>query len=844
MGDACGHCLFFDIALFLRYKRASEAGEIIRSMDERALPSKMRHSVEEVVFMSKKSSLPSVGICILLVCLVFTGCRSEKAAGVEKILPKTPLAVRPFPLQNVRLLDGPFKQAMDRNTRYLRDLDSDRMLHNFRLTAGLPSTAQPLGGWEEPKVELRGHFVGHFLTACALTYAASGDEPLRRKADSLVAELAKCQKALGKTGYLSAFPEEFIDRVIEGRRVWAPWYTLHKIMAGLLDMYVQCGNKQALEVLTGMASWTKVRMDKLDDEAMQRMLQVEHGGMTEILANLYAVTANPDHLALARRFDHKVFLDPLAAGRDELKGLHVNTQVPKVIGAAREYELTGEKYYHDIATYFWDEVVNHRSYVTGGTSNYEAWRTDPDVLAAEVSNASHETCVTYNMLKLTRRLFTWSADLKLADYYERALFNGILSTQDPVTGMVMYYVPMESGWYKTFCTPNDSFWCCTGTGVENHAKYGDSIYFHDDKGLFVNLFIASELVWPEKGLTVRQETNFPAEEGTSLHFSCRKDVDLDVRIRVPGWTTQGFEVRINDEPQAVSARPGSYLTFTRTWKDGDRITLRTPMSLHLWRMPDDPNIAAILYGPVVLAGDLPTDDLAKEKIYGPYHADGKPAPAPDLVPPSDNLEEWIKPVEGCPLTFRTVGAGRPEDVTLVPFQNLFGKRYALYWVFYNEKEWAEVEAKRRARAAEEATRQASIQKRLVDRVEIGEPGSEKGHNLQSEKSSSGELRGEKWRQAFDGGWFSYDVRVLSGQSMVLLCTYWGSDVGRTFDILVEGTKIATQTVNVNFPGDFFDAEYKIPIDLTRGKEKVKVEFQAPAEGLAGGLFGLVMLKER
>ncbi|MFZ2054681.1 MAG: beta-L-arabinofuranosidase domain-containing protein [Candidatus Aminicenantales bacterium] len=794
--------------------------------------------------MSKKLSPASVGICILLVCLAFAGCRSKKAAGVEKILPKIPLAVRPFPLRNVRLLDGPFKQAMVRNTQYLRDLDSERLLHNFRLTAGLPSTAQPLGGWEEPKVELRGHFVGHFLTACALTYAASGDEPLRRKADSLVAELAKCQKALGRTGYLSAFPEEFIDRVIEGRRVWAPWYTLHKIMAGLLDMYIYCGNKQALDVLTGMAAWTKARMDKLDDEAMQRMLKVEHGGMTEVLANLYAVTANPDHLALARRFDHKAFLDPLAAGRDELKGLHVNTQVPKVLGAAREYELTGEEFYRDVATYFWDEVVNHRSYVTGGTSNYEAWRTDPDVLAAEVSNASHETCVTYNMLRLTRQLFTWSADPKLADYYERALFNGILSTQDPATGMVMYYVPMESGWYKTFCTPSDSFWCCTGTGVENHAKYGDSIYFHDENALLVNLFIASELDWPEKGLIIRQETNFPEEERTSLHFNCQNDVNIEVRIRVPDWATRGVEVRINNEPQMVSARPGSYLTIARTWKNGDRLTLRTPLPLHLWRMPDDPNIAAVVCGPIVLAGELPTDELAKERVYGPYHADGRPAPAPDLVPPAENLEDWIKPLAGRPLTFRIFGAGRPDDVTLVPFYTLFGKRYALYWNFYSEKNWAEVEAKRRTRAAEEAVRQIAIQKRLVDRVVIGQPESEKEHNLQSEKSSSGELRGEKWRQAADGGWFSYDVRVLPGQPMVLLCTYWGSDVGRTFDILVEGTKIATQTVNVNFPGDFFDVEYKIQPELVRGKEKVSVRFQAPDGGTAGGLFGLVMLRER
>jgi DUF1680 family protein len=794
--------------------------------------------------MSKKLALLSIGFCVFCLVFLLTGCRGEKNSGVDKIQPRVPIAVHPFPLQNIRLLDGPFKRAMDRNTRYLHELDSDRLLHNFRLTAGLPSSAKPLGGWEDPKVELRGHFVGHYLTACALTYAASGDEALRKKADAIVSELAKCQKALGRTGYLSAFPEEFIDRVIDGKRVWAPWYTLHKIMAGLLDMYVCCGNKQALDVVKGMAAWAKRRTDKLDDGAMQKMLKVEHGGMTEVLSNLYAVTGDPAHLLLARRFDHKAFLEPLAGRRDELKGLHVNTQVPKVIGAAREYELTGEKAYRDAAAYFWDQVVNHRSYVTGGTSNYESFQAEPDVLAGELSNASHETCVTYNMLKLTRRLFTWTPDPRLADYYERALLNGILSTQDPATAMVMYYVPMESGWYKTFCSPEDSFWCCTGTGVENHAKYGDSIYFHDDKTLYVNLLIASELRWPEKSLTVRQETDFPSEQGTTLILHPSSDLPLVLRIRVPYWATRGISVKINGETERMPAQPGSYLTLERVWKNGDTIRVEMPMSLHLWRMPDDPHVAAILYGPVVLAGELPTEDLILEKIYGPYHADGKPVSAPDLVPGGDGLEDWIHAVPGRPLTFQTIGAGRPNDVTLVPFYELFGKRYAVYWHLYTEKDWADADARWRAHAAEEAARRKAVEERLVDRVLVGESDSEKAHNLRADKSESGELRGEPWRHAVDGGWFSYELRVLPDKPMMLLGRYWGSDTSRTFDIQVDGVKIATQTVNVNFPGDFFEVEYTIPPELTRGKEKVTVLYQAPPEGVAGGLYGLAMLRQR
>ena len=789
-----------------------------------------------------------VGLFALFIVFSFlflSDCvRNKGEQRIENIQPAIQILARPFNLKNVRLLDGPFKDALERNRKYLYELEPDRLLHNFRLNASLPSSAEPLGGWEEPKCELRGHFVGHFLSACALMSASTGDEELKNKADAIVAELAKCQKALGKSGYLSAYPEEFIDRVIEGKKVWAPWYTLHKIMAGLLDMYTYCGNKEALDVLKKMSSWAKMRTDRLNEEQMQRMLKVEFGGMSEVLVNLYALTGNPDQLALARRFDHEAVLDPLANHRDELKGLHVNTQIPKIIGAAREYELTGEEYYYEIATYFWEEVVNGRSYCTGGTSNYEGWQSEPYHMANQLSNATHETCCTYNMLKLTRNLFSWNPEVTFADYYERALFNGILSTQDPKTGMFMYYVPMASGWYKTFCTLRDSFWCCTGTGVENHAKYGDSIYFHDDKGIFVNLFIASELNWPEKRLKIRQETKFPEEEGTTIILNTRKEIQLDLRVRIPFWVRKGASIKINGERQNIEAVPGSYLVLSRTWKDGDRVTVEIPMSLHLCHMPDDPKLAAIMYGPLVLAGELATGELQEKETYGPYHATGEPVQAPDFVVENEDLESWIKPVEGKPLTFRTKNAGRPNDMTLIPFYKLFNERYALYWHFYTEKEWAELEAKQKGREAEEARRQKSLQQRTLDMVKIGDPASEKEHDLRSQKSESGHHLGKAWRHALDSGWFSYVLKVLPDWPMTFMCTYWGSDVGRTFDLIIEGIKIATQVVNVNKPGDFFDVEYKIPSELTRGKNKVTVKFQAHANSIAGGLFGCRMLKEK
>jgi DUF1680 family protein len=585
-----------------------------------------------------------------------------------------------FDLRQVRLLDGPFKRAMELDRKYLHDLDSDRLLHMFRVTAGLPSSAEPLGGWE--KRELRGHTMGHYLTACALMYSSTGDEKLKAKADAIVTELAKCQKAFGN-GYLSAYPEEGIKKVIYSTSsYWAPWYTLHKIFSGLIDMYTRCGNEQALKVAKGMAAWAKNHLDNLNEEQTQQMLRVEFGGMNEVLCNLYAVTKNPDHLALARKFDHKAVFEPLAHFQDKLTGLHVNTQIPKIVGAAREFEITGEPYYYNIATFFWDQVVDARSYCTGGTSNHEHWRTEPYKLASELSPATQETCCTYNMLKLTRHLFCWNPDARYADYYERALFNSILSTQDPKTGMMMYFVPLASGYWKIFNTPNDSFWCCTGTGLENHAKYGESIYFHDDKGIFVNLFIASEVNWPEKGVTLRQETNFPQEDSITLTLNTKKDIEMVLRIRVPYWARKGLTVYINGRPKRMRKKPGSYLTLERKWKDSDRVIVEMLMSLHLHRMPDEPSLAAIMYGPLVLAGELGTEGLDPRTVYAESQGvlrNVQVEPGPSLTTDAGDLEARIKPVPGEPLKFRTVGAGAPKEVTLVPFHKLFGQRYAIYW---------------------------------------------------------------------------------------------------------------------------------------------------------------------
>ncbi len=492
----------------------------------------------------------------------------------EPVRDKAAKLARPFPLSQTRLLDGPFFYFMERDRGYLHSLEADRLLHTFRKNAGLASNAEPLGGWEAPEIELRGHFLGHYLSGCALMSVSARDELIQKKADSIVGELTKCQKANGG-GYLSAFPPEFFERLKTGTKVWAPWYTIHKIMAGLLDMYTYTGNQQAMDVLEGMAGWAKNWASTVDDRQMAEIHKVEFGGMNEVLYNLYAATGNSSYSELAHRFDHKSFFDPLAEGRDELKGLHANTHIPKVIGAARRYELTGDPRYRKIAEFFWRQVTAHRAYCSGGTSNEEGWRNGPDELAAELSATTHECCCTYNLLRLTRHIFSWTADPACADYYERAMFNGILGTMNPKDGMTMYYVPMASGYWKMFSHPRASFWCCTGTGLESFAKLTDSVYFHDDDGLFVNLFVASELDWPEKGLRVRQETRFPEQEGTRLTIHAEKPTELEIRIRVPQWATRGVTASVNGEAIRNSPQPGNFWTIRRVWKDGDQLDFKT-----------------------------------------------------------------------------------------------------------------------------------------------------------------------------------------------------------------------------------------------------------------------------
>lgn len=598
--------------------------------------------------------------------LLQTGAAAVAGAAVAGTLPARPAgAARPdtgvsayaFPLTAVSLLAGPFRNNAGRTHAYLNFLDSDRLLHMFRVNVGLPSSATPCGGWESPGTELRGHSIGHVLTGLAQAYASTGDTAFKTKGDHLVAQLAICQDRAAAAGfnpgYLSAYPESFIDRVETGQQVWAPYYTLHKIVAGLLDMHQLAGNAQALTVLTRKAAWINYRTSRLSYAQRQQMLRTEFGGVGETLVNLYQLSENIQHLTTGQYFDHAEVLDPLANNVDALNNYHANTQIPKALAAIRAYHATGTTRYRDIAVNFWDIVVGRHSYAIGGNSNGEYFK-PPNRIASELSDHTCECCNTYNMLKLTRQLFfTNPARADYLDFYEKALYNHLLGAQNPGSahGHHCYYVPLRPGGIKTYSNDYNDFTCCHGTGMETNTKYGDSIYFHNGQILYVNLFIASRLTWPGRGITVQQDTTFPEAPASRLTITGSGAIDL--RIRIPGWAA-GAELRVNGAVQP-GVTPGGYARINRTWASGDVVDISLPMTLTREPTPDNNAVQAVRHGPIVLAGQYGTNNLASLPTLDP--ASLRPSTTP----------------------LRYTATASTGAVTLLPFYQTHGQRYTVYW---------------------------------------------------------------------------------------------------------------------------------------------------------------------
>jgi len=747
--------------------------------------------------------------------------------------------LEPFSLRDVRLRDGPFLEMQRRGLAYLLSLDPDRLLHTFRVNGGLPTNARPYGGWEGPKVELRGHSLGHYLTACALAWEATGDERLRARALAVTAELRKVQLALatrGATpGYLSAFPEEFFDRVEARKGVWAPYYTLHKVLAGLLDVHRVFGDPRALETAKGMAAWVGVRAKRLRDAQWQEMLQTEFGGMQESLTDLFAVTRDPEHLRLARLFDHRLVFDPLARGEDALDGLHANTQIPKAIGAERDCALTGDARYCRVAESFWSQVALHRSYAIGGHSEDEHFFPVAH-FSRHLGESTAETCNTYNMLKLSRGLFLRDGLPSRIEFYERGLFNHILASNDPQTGLVTYYVSMKPGAWRTYSTAEGSFWCCVGTGLENPARFGEAIYARSTDALYVNLFLASEVAWREKGLRLRQETRFPLEDGIRLRLKLDKPTRFALRVRHPAWAGVGFEVSVNGHPHPTADGSASYTTLGREWKDGDVVDVRVPMSLRAEPMPDDASIVAFLQGPIVLAADLGASGLEAAKRIGPsapeFRAD-ETTKTPTLVAATTSEALGRLRPTGEPLTFRSDAVGRPDDVVLRPFYGLYDRRHSVYLR-------VETETARAAREArEQATRDArrAVEARTIDSVTAGVLVEEEAHGLEHERASAWSREGRSCRSTRYGGSWSYALRLPASGPAAVRVTFWGGETRRhRFDVTAEGETLATQSLFDDRPGELYEVEYPLPERLTRGRERVRVGLRTGPGQSTGAVF--------
>ena len=596
---------------------------------------------------------------------------------------------RYFPLAHLRLGEGPFLDAQRRDADYLLRLEPNRMLHNFRVNAGLQPRAPVYGGWEsqEPWVDIRchGHTLGHYLTASACMFASTGDTRFAERVDYIVAELAECQQKTG--GWLTAFPDgvaPLTDSLAGLPFPGVPWYTTHKVLAGLRDAHLIRGSKPALDAWLRFSQWIDDAARLASDALMQKMLDREHGGMNEVLADLAAISGDRRFLALAQRFSHRALLDPLLRGEDRLDGLHANTQIPKVIGFTRIHDLTDEPGWRAGADFFWGSVVRTRSFATGGHGDGEHFFPIGEFARHLESAKTMETCCTHNMLRLTRALYAQSPQATYFNYFERALYNGILASQDPDSGMMTYFQSTRPGYVKLYHTPFDSFWCCTGSGLENHARYAESIYAHDDEALYVNLFMASRLEWRERGLTVTQETRFPDEDRVLLRFDAERPQPLKLRIRHPAWCPTLTTIW-NSKGIAKSAVPGSYFEIPGgRIRPGDVVELRLPMQARLEPLPGAPQFGALAYGPVVLAARLgnqgitPASDLiVNERKSGEMLAD------PVLIP------AWSKPLEELPaslvrtdesrLTFSSRGFAGGKPVEFVPWFRIAHERYGLYW---------------------------------------------------------------------------------------------------------------------------------------------------------------------
>lgn len=837
-----------------------------------------RHSLNLIVIRTSDFGLRTLRTPLLT--FVTLSCLAGAVA------PVVPDAARPLPLSDVRLTGGPLKRAQDLDAQYLLKLEPDRMLYYLRRRAGLePKAKQGYGGWDGDGRQLTGHICGHYLSAVSLMWAATGDRRFKERADYIVKELKEIQDKQGD-GYIGAllgnatpgqrggpgrtnaladgkvlFGQLAQGVIVSGgfdlNGMWSPWYVQHKLYAGLRDAYRWTGNRTALEVEIKFAEWMDRILSKLNDAQIQRMLATEFGGMNEMMIDLYADTGDKRWLKAADYFEHRAMVDPLARHEDILPGKHGNTQVPKLFGALERFIYTGEAREGFAAAFFWDRVANHHSFVTGGHGRNEYFG-QPDKLSDMVDGRTAESCNVYNMLKMTRRLFTLWPDAHYADFLERALFNHILGSIDPENGSTCYMVCVgQSPHQREYADMFESFTCCVGTGLESHALHADGIYYDSGDKLWVNLYTPSTAEWKAAGVKVEVQTDFPEGDSATLKFALQPPKEFTLALRRPFWASEGFAVKINGEAVQEEAvgdilrqsalgrrapgrggytpRPTSaYLELKRWWNSGDTVAIALPKSLRLESLPDNPRRAAIMWGPLVLAGDLgPEPTWERGRGRG---SETNRAAVPVLIAAERPIADWLKPLPGKSGAFRTEGVGRDRDVELVPFYRLHHRTYGVYWNLLTPQEWE----KERAEQVAAQEKQRKLEAATVAYAQPGEMQPERDFNFQGEDSSPVRVMERPARRG--STWFSFDLPVESDHPMTLVVTYSTDEPAtRTFELLVDGKRIGQQTVDRRSPEQvvrFFDVEYPIPADLLQGKQKVTVRFQATQGNEIAAVFGL------
>ena len=765
-----------------------------------------------------------------------------------------------FPFGDVQLLDGPLKSARDLNLEVLMKYDVDRLLAPYRKEAGLEMKAKPYPNWDG----LDGHIAGHYLSAMAMNYAATGMEECRERMEYMLAELKEVHSAHTKnhpewgTDYIGGFPgsDALWSSFKKGEfgiyfGAWAPFYNLHKMYAGLRDAWVFCGYEDAKEMFLAFSDWAISLTSGLTDEQMQAMMRNEQGGMNEVLADAYAVSGDKKYLDAARRFSHLQMLDPLSQGVDNLDNLHANTQVPKAQGFERIGELSGDQKYKDAGRFFWETVTGNRSLAFGGNSRREHFPPVEAYIDFLNDNDGPESCNTYNMLKLTQSLFRMEPKSEYADYYERAVFNHILSTQHPEHGGYVYFTSVRPRHYRVYSAPGEAMWCCVGTGMENHGRYGQFIYTHADDALYVNLFVASELNWRDRGVVVRQETGFPYAETSRITIAKGKG-EFVLKVRKPSWVADGaFAVKVNGKKVSAEAGADGYVSVDRKWKKGDVVDVDFPMHTSVVQLPNEPQYVAFMHGPIVLGMKTGTEDLlgliADDGRWSQYAA-GEYLPvdkAPMLLYGNKDLADCLVPVEGKPLHFKFEGIDvlNPIEGELQPFYTIHDARYMMYWLALSKDGYQDYLSDLAASEAE----MLKLERRTTDQVQPAEQQPETDHKMLFERSTTGNTNNVFFREAQNGGWFSYELDTKGKTELSLYVKYWGVDDWgtRRFEILIDDEKLVEVDNSRRWRSSVFKTEeYRIPASMVEGKKYIRVRFQSAPGTQVGGIYELRLVESK